>query len=737
MHSTTIFLLIFRQLKKTYICKVEYTYHTMKRVVIIALLFSTVSVFAQSKASLDTRWKIDHEWNSSAGQKNSDEEVVEMLAQVTSDFRFEELTDHGIRIGSRIGNVVTLRVKPSQISILDACDHVIYYQVSHTVVPECNDTRFDTRTDSVQAGYGLPQGYDGEGVIIGITDWGFDYKHPNYNGGGQDNRRILRAWDHFRHAGPAPEGFDYGTELVGSSALRAAQCDTSGIYGYGTHGTHVTGIAAGRGINGIKYTGQAPKANLLMCSFNLGENPWLDAVAWMKRVADEEGKRLVINSSWGMYSFSTLDGTSLVSQAIDSYSDSGVVFVTSAGNNGGTPFHLGHEFEGTDDTLRSVVHSYSGGPGNMLIMWGEPGERFEAAVGMECNDTLIISPFYATDDAGYTLDTFLIAGEDTARFIVMWEAENRLNHRPHMDIKVLQQPHVTWHLFIHAESGFVHAWNLNVQHNNAGNTGYEFESRNLPGYTRGDDNYGISEPGCAQKAISVAAHQADHYNTITEILQIGDIASFSSHGPIMGGMRKPEVSAPGVNVISSLSSFTTETGHTIYDNAISGGRSYPFGSMSGTSMSSPAVTGVVALILQANPNLTTDQVREILFTTARNDEMTGNIHAAGELSYIWGWGKVDAYHAVLAAINMLSIDEQAEKRMPPTAFPNPATNRLTLRTGSTQPSQVTICSIDGRIVWNGTANCETVLDLTGWEHGVYIVNVMDNHRNYSVKFVKQ
>lgn len=693
----------------------------------------------QNKASLDTRWLKEHNWPadelSNPTNKKSGETTLEMLAKVAPTFRAEELTEHGIIIGSRIGDIITLRLKPEQVQYLDACSHVLYYQISHTVVPECNDMRFDTRADSVHAGFGLPQGYDGEGVIIGITDWGFDYKHPNYNGGGTENRRILRAWDHFRNAGPAPEGFTYGTELVGYSQLKDAQCDTFNIYKYGTHGTHVAGIAAGRGINGTNYTGMAPKANLLLCTFNLGESPWLDAVAWMKRVADEEGKRLVINSSWGMYSFSSLDGSSLISQAINSYSDSGIVFVTSAGNNGDVSFHIGHEYTG--DTIRTTLRSYTGGPGNMIINWGEPGHHFKVAVGFEKGGTLTMGPFYSTDSIELAMDTFIVSGTDTARYRVMSESANPMSNRPHIDIKAFQQTGVTWHVFITAADGTVHTWNLNVQHNNAGNVGYAFESKGLPGYVNGNADYGISEPGCARSTLTVAAHQSDHYNTASGQMQIGAIASFSSHGPIMGGMRKPDISAPGVNVVSSMSSFTTETGYTVIDNALAGGRSYPFTRMSGTSMSSPSVTGIVALILQANPNLTSEQVREIIATSARNDNETGDIIGSGEISDIWGWGKIDAYNAVLSAIALLGIEEQAAKQMPPTVFPNPATQQVTLRTGRLQPSHVTVYSIDGRKVWDGMANSESVLNIESWQRGIYVVSVEDNNHFQTVKFVKQ
>ena len=74
---------------------------------------------------------------------------------------------------------------------------------------------------------------------------------------------------------------------------------------------------------------------------------------WMYQKAQADGKRLVINMSWGLYHFGTLDGTSLLSQAITSYTDLGVVFANSAGNNGNVNFHIKKQFN--NDLLKSKI----------------------------------------------------------------------------------------------------------------------------------------------------------------------------------------------------------------------------------------------------------------------------------------------------------------------------------------------------------------------------------------------
>jgi serine protease AprX len=107
------------------------------------------------------------------------------------------------------------------------------------------------------------------------------------------------------------------------------------------------------------------------------------------------------------------------------------------------------------------------------------------------------------------------------------------------------------------------------------------------------------------------------------------IASFSSRGPTYctpggGAAIKPDIAAPGVSVRSSYPG---------------GGYVY----FSGTSMASPHVNGVVALIREANPNLSVQEVKQIIFDTAYD------LGSAGE-DNSYGWGMIDAFEAVNLAL---------------------------------------------------------------------------------------
>nr|WP_255672940.1 S8 family serine peptidase [Glycomyces amatae] len=127
-------------------------------------------------------------------------------------------------------------------------------------------------------------------------------------------------------------------------------------------------------------------------------------------------------------------------------------------------------------------------------------------------------------------------------------------------------------------------------------------------------------PGLYPNVIGVGAHDVDN-----------EIGYFSARGPGRDGQVKPDLSAPGVTVRSSLPG----TG---------------YGTGSGTSMAAPHVAGTVALMLSAAPALDGDYdaVYEALTSTAvaTDDDQCGG---TAELNNVWGHGRLDALEAVLAS----------------------------------------------------------------------------------------
>ncbi len=127
--------------------------------------------------------------------------------------------------------------------------------------------------------------------------------------------------------------------------------------------------------------------------------------------------------------------------------------------------------------------------------------------------------------------------------------------------------------------------------------------------------FGVSYPACASGAIAVGASDGNK------------IASFSNTGPAM------DIVAPGVSIFSTYSCFAVAS-----TTAIPVPCAYTWGAtLSGTSMSSPHVAGVVALMLEADSSLSVDEIKDALYSTAKKIQ-------SGKFD---GNGKVDA----LAAVN--------------------------------------------------------------------------------------
>lgn len=685
---------------------------------LLAVCALGAAIAQTSKCGIDTKALVGEEIRAGATS-------IRFLAKMVPGFDIKALQSEGIKVGAQAGQIVTLTVPVESLGVLESSKEVLQYSISHRIAqPMCDKTRACTRTDSVQKGLGVTgdTSFKGDGVYIGITDWGFDYTHPNLCTT-MGSTRVARAWDHYRLAGPAPDGFDYGTEIVGAGDLTNAKGDTSNLYGYGTHGTHVAGICGGRGHLG-RYIGQAPRAEFLLCSFGLGEADWMDGVQWMRNVAEQDGRRLVVNSSWGMYSFSTLDGTSLLSQAIDNWSDQGTVFCTSAGNNGNSNFHISQTFHSdTVDTLRTVATYYTYAAdaiGQALIMWGEEGHDFTALFRMKRGGTIWTSPAFSTTNGDQIIYDTLVCDTIRIAYRALIEHANPFDQRPHIQLDVDRDLSLQLQLFITAGSGTVHAWNVANKENHAGNEGSPFESGYYEFFTYGDNHYGISEPACAKKCITVAAHTADRWNSSHTKYTCGKIATFSSFGPALGDYPKPNISAPGVDVISSISAWTTGNYNAAEtDQTMTG--TYIWSTMSGTSMSSPAVTGVVALMLQANPGISSEQVRDVISRTARNDTVTGRLVERDSASVRWGMGKIDALKAVNEAIRITSIQTAEEFHLPLHVYPNPANGTVTINTNCGERQVLCIYNIDGRKLVELPVTEETTIDVSTWQRGVYIM----------------
>ena len=425
----------------------------------------------------------------------------------------------------------------------------------------------------------------------------------------------------------------------------------------------------------------------------------------------------------------------MLSQAITAYTDLGVIFVNSGGNNGNVNFHLKKTF--SNDVLKSKIDFYDYNSnanmwGQSIHSWGEVGNNFSNGIIVTNSAGLVLveSPYYATNNTPSYIDTFIVAGLDTVWYNISAEAVHPLNNKPQMRLRV-KNTNTSLKILLKstADTGIVHYWNLTELTNGVGNWGMPF-STSGSGTSAGNNLNGISEPACSDDVITVAAY-ATQYSASNGSLVGGGIASFSSIGPRYDGAMKPDVSAPGVAIMSSISSFTNAA-YTSMGSVDFNGRTYHFAKFSGTSMSSPMVAGVAALILDANPYLSARQVKEIIMETARQDNITGIIPVEGHTR--WGAGRVNAYAAVKLALQTIGLEEPANDLMW-SVFPNPVANELHFTIVEELPKQAEIINLNGqanlRAIINGKLN---VSDLTP---GNYFIRLQIKGKIEQLQFTKQ
>ena len=723
---------------------------SMKKYLLFFLILSTLR-FTYSQVKLDAIDRDDlkliesklskQNWEANEAQlerypitKIKQNFYFSFLGKINQQFNPQNLSDLGVMVGKPIGSVVSIKVPLNQLEAITSLPGLESMQIAAKVENLLDKAIIDIRADSTHAGIGLPEGYTGKDVYIGVTDWGFDYTSPMFYDTTLSESRIIAAWDQFKTSGPSPNGFNYGTEYTSPQTLLAAESDTSNIYNYSSHGTHVAGIAAGSGA-GLAYRGVAFESKLLFVTFTFNVASVLDAWEWMYQKALADGKRLVINMSWGIYHFGTLDGTSLLSQAITAYTDLGVIFVNSGGNNGNVNFHLKKTF--SNDVLKSKIDFYDYNAnanmwGQSIHSWGEVGNNFSNGIIVTNSAGLVLveSPYYATNNTPSYIDTFIVAGLDTVWYNISAEAVHPLNNKPQMRLRV-KNTNTSLKILLKsiADTGIVHYWNLTELTNGVGNWGMPF-STSGSGTSAGNNLNGISEPACSDDVITVAAY-ATQYSAANGSLVGGGIASFSSIGPRYDGTMKPDISAPGVAIMSSISSFTNAA-YTSLGSVDFNGRTYHFAKFSGTSMSAPMVAGVAALILDANPYLSARQVKEIIMETARQDNITGIIPAEG--STRWGAGRVNAYAAVKLALQTIGLEEPANDLMW-SVFPNPVANELHFTIVEELPKQAEIVNLNGqanlRAIINGKLN---VSDLSP---GNYFIRLQIKGKIEQLQFTKQ
>ncbi|QKE73726.1 S8 family serine peptidase [Arthrobacter citreus] len=451
------------------------------------------------------------------------------------------------------------------------------------------------------------EGFTGKGVKIGILDTGIDYNHPDlkdaYKGGydfvDNDNDPMETTYADWVKAGkPVING---GAEPY-----------------YTEHGTHVAGIIAGQGKanSDLSTEGVAPDADIY--SYRVlgpGGGGTFDAIIAGIDRAVQDGMD-VINLSLGAAYNDPLQPQSM---ALNYAVLSGVTSIVAAGNSGDAMYTLGNPGNaalaltvGASD-VPTAIPTMKGHDDTVNFDMQLLARGFSDDISKLANKTyqIVRIPGFGASYNYTNLDV-------TGKVVLVARGSTTIND------KILQ-------------AKLKGAAAILIYNNDT--TGY------MPFYlAEGADfipSFNLTNAdGLALQSKILSGKTEFTFSDLAQITTKGDeLASFSSRGPSRVTYDiKPEVTAPGVSVLSTVPGFVHSP-----DNPID--YTYAYDHMSGTSMATPFVAGVAALLKGANHNLQPEDIKALLMNTADPLSKTYSVFEEGA-------GRVDPFQALHSSVEI-------------------------------------------------------------------------------------
>jgi len=518
-------------------------------------------------------------------------DTVPILVQLRDSNWNREVS--GLQKGSRLGSVLTARATEPAIRELEADPDVIAVEASRPfAVSDCVNSMPRVNATTVHR---PPYSEEGDKALVAIIDGGIDVLHAAFRN--PDNTtRLIALWD---QTSSLPT-VDTPQAAAAAGVAKAPYTQTYGRYyssadinGFITagsvppelgrdtrkHGTHVASIAAGSPFTdstGVHFPGGvAPQARIVAVIPKLLAGPGdpaslgysvahVDALAFIKLTARAEQLPVAVNVSQGMNA-GAHDGTSLLETAFDEFSgggrEAGYVVVKSAGNE--------HRWQGHAEVAVSTgttaviewITTKVPRVQDYLEFWFASGDDLEFTLSPPTGSSIYVDK-----------RTTRAQGNLTANAGTCYLSLERFHHdNGDGQLMVLCRHNAnkafsaagSWKLEITGarivSSGNVHGW---VERN---------PRRPLRFITAQTASRDLSIPGTARTVICVGA--CDSLDPFT-------VQPFSSRGPARDDRQKPELVAPGKDIMAAAAG----TDGDLRDE-------------SGTSMAAPHVTGAIALLL--------------------------------------------------------------------------------------------------------------------------------------------
>lgn len=597
---------------------------------------------------------------------------ISAFVWVNGDEDVSLLEREGVIIEERFDDgLMTTLIPVERINEVAAIPGVKRIEVATVMQPATDIARRTTFAGDVLAysdaavAAGLPGMYDGSGVIVGVIDRGIDFDHIAF----QDkdgNTRIKRAYVYngsktinYYGEGPLPKDNVTNTD----------------------HGSHTSAIAGGSSVivedtlvtvtddhANATYGGMAPGADLYLCGLNgMTATRIANAFRRICNYADSVGKPVVVSNSYTDYVYNRDGGGAqgeVVSQLFgEQYPNRICVFATgnNAGHSGGAPggvYVSGHA--SAEAPLGTIVCStqeaYDAG-------WLYYRQEYIADAFTRANDAegIGVTIYVLNNETGEVVDSFNYessGGNKTLQLPDYFTAhnDNTPSVRIYFDYMTakgckqvllytqygLKSPIYTLGVEVYpigGSSDIIDMWSC-------GTFTYFDNHLTTEGHTWtvGSDDMSAAPNACYPEVISVGSYVT---RATSESNSEGDISRYSCYavegmGPL--GAIHPWISAPGEEIISAFNHYVNRTSGG--EDIVVHNSNYMYGLMSGTSMATPMVAGIVALWMQAaaecGKQLTLSEVKQIMQETAIKDEWVMN----GPNATHFGNGKIDALAGV-------------------------------------------------------------------------------------------
>ena len=591
-------------------------------------------VYGQTTSKLDASLQIalqQHQKKTRSISSSPDTLISVTICCTDNQTVLNKLEQLGIEAHDIADGIVTAYLPGKAANQLAAMPEVTSVNAGQPASISMDQAIIHTGINKVDAGTGLETPFRGKGVVVGIIDQGHFYNHPTlYDQQGQT--RIKAVWDHYNRKDPVTDPEEI------------SRLDNDSMYA--NHGLHVTGIAAGSKVSGLPYFGNASEADLVLVSSSLDNSEILEEARYIQDYAEKNGQPCVINMSFGSAT-GPHDGSMAIDQGLDKLSGAGKLFVGAAGNEGNSYLHA-QNIQGDRDGMFRILFKMPKGNFYLIQCWNSTSATLPISY-------YIFDP--ATEEATPiptgTLNSacYISGGVDannnkfqTTVVLICDELKKAMNATEDqlfcMEVK--------------AEKGTTqHFWMNQANIITAGPNDK---------YLIPDNNYSLNDVGAsASRTLCIGS-----FNNRTtwpnlkgttsqndEFGKAGDISPFSPYGPQIGNdLPKPLICAPGALVGSSYGILNPDSNPKdnldICGEITFNGEKFYYGIMSGTSMASPQVCGIIACWLQAYPKLTPEEAVEIIQYTAKHDTYTGSLT---QWDNQWGYGKIDAYAGLKECIS--------------------------------------------------------------------------------------